>query len=219
MAASAVRDEYTVIVRGQAFPALVPKVLAQGTTQVSVMVAVCPAVTTADVGCEHGSSRLRPPSISITSGDRPETWYRPGGSGTENVPEDPTVTVTVWCPEAGGWAAAEAHPAASGVSRSPPSRQAEMQSGFMAPPHPVKCPLDASARAAVPGRVRPGRPAAARRARAAAGAGWRTWSCPDGWLPRWRHRGRPRPRPRWPGRGRCSCRPRWRPGHARPHRG
>src|ERR1700742_2549022 len=58
------------------------------------MVAVCPAVTTADVGGEHGSSRLCPPSISITSGDRPETWYRPGGSGTQNVPEDPTVTAT-----------------------------------------------------------------------------------------------------------------------------
>ena len=86
------------MVRGLTFPAPVPKVLPQGTTQVSVIVAVCPAVTTADVGCEHGSSRLRPPSISVTSGDRPETWYRPGGSGTENVPEDPTVTVTGWCP-------------------------------------------------------------------------------------------------------------------------
>src|SRR5689334_18000133 len=138
------------------------------------MVAVCPAVTTADVGCEHGSSRLRPPSISMTSDDRPETWYRPGGSGTENVPEDPTVTVTGWwpaevtvtvpdmarspgclppgpsgppsmtslpvrSPEAGGWAAAEAHPAASPVSRSPPSRQADALSDFIAPPHPVTC--------------------------------------------------------------------------------
>jgi hypothetical protein len=68
--------------------------------QVSVMVAVCPAVTTAGAGCEHGSSRRCPPSISMTSGDRPETWYRPGGSGTENVPEDPTVTVTGWRPPA-----------------------------------------------------------------------------------------------------------------------
>jgi hypothetical protein len=62
------------------------------------MVAVCPAVTTAELGCEHGTSRLCPPSISMTSGDRPETWYRPAGSGTENVPEDPTLTVIGWCP-------------------------------------------------------------------------------------------------------------------------
>src|ERR1043165_8249686 len=110
----------------------------------------------------------------MTSGDRPETWYRPGGSGTENVPEDPTATVTGWWPaevtvtvpdmarspgcwppgpsgppsmtslpvrwpEAGVWAAAEAHPAASPVSRTPASRQADMDSGFMAPPHPGKC--------------------------------------------------------------------------------
>ena len=64
------------------------------------MVAVCPAATTADVGDEHGSSRLCPPLTSMTSGDRPETWYLPGGNGTENSPEDPTLTVTAWCPAA-----------------------------------------------------------------------------------------------------------------------
>ena len=48
------------------------------------MVAVLPALTTTDAGREHGSSRLCPPSASMTSGDRPETWYRPGGIGTEN---------------------------------------------------------------------------------------------------------------------------------------
>src|SRR6516165_48419 len=68
--------------------------------QASVMVVLLPAVTTTDVGCEHGSSRLWPPSTSMMSGDRPETWYRPGGSGTENSPEDPTVTVTAWRPAA-----------------------------------------------------------------------------------------------------------------------
>src|SRR5690348_649204 len=150
------------------------------------MVAVCPAVTTADVGCEHGSSRLRPPSISMTSDDRPETWYRPGGSGTENVPEDPTMTMTGWrpaavkvtvpdmgrspgclppspsgppsitslplrCPEAGGCAAAEAHPAASPVSSTPLIRHTDIRSGFIAPPHPGKSSLDARARTAVPG--------------------------------------------------------------------
>jgi hypothetical protein len=59
-----------------------------------VTVAVVPALTTTDAGCEHGSSRLCPPLTSMMSGDRPETWYLPGGSGTENSPEDPTSTVT-----------------------------------------------------------------------------------------------------------------------------
>ena len=58
------------------------------------MVVVVPALTATDVGCEHGSSRLRPPSTSVIAGDRPEIWYRPGGSGTENTPEGPTLTVT-----------------------------------------------------------------------------------------------------------------------------
>jgi len=62
--------------------------------QASVRVAACPAVTTTGVGREHGRSRLCPPSTSMMSGDRPQTWYRPGGSDTENSPEDPTVTVT-----------------------------------------------------------------------------------------------------------------------------
>ena len=59
------------------------------------MVAVCPAVTTADAGCEHGSSRRCPPSISMMSGDRPETWYRPGGSGTENVVPSSALTLSL----------------------------------------------------------------------------------------------------------------------------
>jgi hypothetical protein len=144
--------------------------MVQGTMQASVMVPVFPALTTTDDGCEHGSSRLCPPSTSMMSGDRPETWYRPGGSGTENSPEDPTVTVTAWCPAlvkvtvpdmgrspgcvppgligppsmtsfparrplAGCTCPpAEAHPAASPVSSSPASAQAQIRSDFIAPP-------------------------------------------------------------------------------------
>jgi hypothetical protein len=72
----------------------------QGTMQASVIVAVCPAVTAADVGCEHGSTRVCPPSSSTTAGELAETWYRPGASGTEKAPEDPTLTVTGRCPAA-----------------------------------------------------------------------------------------------------------------------
>ncbi len=80
-------------------PAYLGRLLkAHGTMQVSVTVAVCPAVTVADVGSEHGSSLVFPPSTSMSSGERPETWYRPGGSGTEKVPDGPTVTETTWCP-------------------------------------------------------------------------------------------------------------------------
>jgi hypothetical protein len=68
--------------------------------QVSVMVVVLPAVTVADAGCEHGSSRVFPPSTSMMDGERPETWYRPGGSGTVKRPEDPVVTETGRCPAA-----------------------------------------------------------------------------------------------------------------------
>jgi hypothetical protein len=61
-------------------------------------VTVRSAVTVADSGWEHGGSCLLAPSTSMMSGDRPETWYRPGGSGAENVPEGPTWTATRECP-------------------------------------------------------------------------------------------------------------------------
>jgi hypothetical protein len=73
----------------------------QGTMQVSVMVAVCSAVMVTVRGCEHGSSRpgalpLPAGAVEASSmfGDRPETWYLPGGSQAENLPEAPTVIVT-----------------------------------------------------------------------------------------------------------------------------
>jgi hypothetical protein len=88
-----------------------PAGTAQGTMQVTAMVAVCRAVTVTDKGCEHGSSRsvpvTRPLSLttdplltSVMRGERPETWYLPGGNRTEKVPEDPTETVTRRCPVA-----------------------------------------------------------------------------------------------------------------------
>jgi hypothetical protein len=73
-----------------------------GTTQATVMVAVCPAAIFADKGCEHGSSCSLPPDPLLVSveGERPETWYVPGGSGTEKVPEVPTWTATCRWPAA-----------------------------------------------------------------------------------------------------------------------
>ncbi len=81
--------------------------MAQGTMQVTAMVAVCRAVTVTDKGCEHGSSRsvpvARPLSLitdplltSVMQGERPETWYLPGGNRTEGPrgphwDRDPTV--------------------------------------------------------------------------------------------------------------------------------
>ena len=58
--------------------------------QVRVIVAVWPAVTVAVAGDEHGGCPVLPP----------ETWYRPGGSGTEKDPEAPAVTETGRCPAA-----------------------------------------------------------------------------------------------------------------------
>jgi hypothetical protein len=59
---------------------------------VTVTLAVCPAVTFADKGCEHGSSSWFPldPLLVSMKGEPPETWYVPGDSRTENFPEDPT---------------------------------------------------------------------------------------------------------------------------------
>jgi len=72
--------------------------------QVTVMVAVCPAVIFADNGCEHGGSCSFPlaadPLLVSMLGERPETWYVPGGSHTEKVPEAPTWTLTPRCPAA-----------------------------------------------------------------------------------------------------------------------
>ncbi len=66
------------------------------------MVAVCPAVIFADEGCEHGSfcSLPRDPLLVSMKGERPETWYVPGGSRTEKVPEVPTWTATCRWPAA-----------------------------------------------------------------------------------------------------------------------
>ncbi len=68
--------------------------------QVTATTAVCRAVTVTDEGCEHGSSCSLPLLTSMMSGERPESWYRPGGSRTEKVPEGPTRTVTRRCPAA-----------------------------------------------------------------------------------------------------------------------
>jgi len=37
---------------------------------------------------------------SMIRGDRPETWYLPGGNCTENLPEGPARTLTRRCPAA-----------------------------------------------------------------------------------------------------------------------
>jgi hypothetical protein len=60
---------------------------------------VCPAVTIADKDGEHGSSCSFPPDPLLASmeGDRPETRYLPGGSRTENLPDELTWTSTRRC--------------------------------------------------------------------------------------------------------------------------
>jgi hypothetical protein len=75
----------------------------QGTMQVSLMAAVCPAAMVTARGCEHGSSRpgaLELPAWAVVacsiSGVRPETWYRPGDNHAENLPEFPTRMLTTW---------------------------------------------------------------------------------------------------------------------------
>jgi hypothetical protein len=64
-----------------------------------VTAAVRPAATIADKGGEHGGSCLFPLASPLVSmeGDRPETWYLPGGSPTENLPDEVTWTVTCRC--------------------------------------------------------------------------------------------------------------------------
>ena len=63
--------------------------------QTTAMVAVCRAVTVTDASCEQVCSRSRPESVTVMmSGERPATWYRPGGSQAENFPEAPTPTET-----------------------------------------------------------------------------------------------------------------------------
>src|SRR5262249_24929313 len=62
----------------------------------TAMVAVCRAVTVTDTGAaEQVCSRSRPESVTVMmSGERPVTWYWPGGSQAENLPEAPTPTET-----------------------------------------------------------------------------------------------------------------------------
>jgi hypothetical protein len=63
--------------------------------QVTAMVAVCPAVTVTEVGCEHGSSCHFPDPLPVSmSGERPDTWYRPGGNQAEKAPEDSAWALT-----------------------------------------------------------------------------------------------------------------------------
>jgi hypothetical protein len=69
--------------------------------QTTAMVGVCRAVTLTDTGAEQVCSRSRPESVTVMmSGERPVTWYRPGGSQAENLPEAPTPTETGRCPGA-----------------------------------------------------------------------------------------------------------------------
>ena len=68
----------------------------QGTIQVIVTAEVCPAATVADTGGEHGSFPPDPLLVP-TAGDQPSTWYLPGGSRTENLPDEVTWTLTRRC--------------------------------------------------------------------------------------------------------------------------
>ena len=64
--------------------------------QVTMTATVCPAATVADSGGEHGSSPPDPLLVPMT-GDQPATRYLPGGSRTENLPDEVTWTVTCGC--------------------------------------------------------------------------------------------------------------------------
>jgi hypothetical protein len=68
----------------------------QGTIQVIVTAEVRPAATVADWDGEHGSFPPDPLLVPM-AGDRPATWYLPGGSRTENLPDEVTWTVTGRC--------------------------------------------------------------------------------------------------------------------------
>jgi hypothetical protein len=63
------------------------------------MAAARRALTVTDDGCEQVCSRCLPESVTVSmSGERPATWYRPGGSQAENFPDAPTPTRTGRCP-------------------------------------------------------------------------------------------------------------------------
>ena len=69
--------------------------------QMTEMAAACRALTVTDNGCEQVCSRSLPESVTVsTSGERPATRYRPGGSDAENLPDAPTPTWTGRCPAA-----------------------------------------------------------------------------------------------------------------------
>jgi hypothetical protein len=59
--------------------------------QTTEMAAACRPLTVTDNGCEQVCSRYLPESVTVSmSGERPGTWYRPGGSQAENFPDAPT---------------------------------------------------------------------------------------------------------------------------------
>jgi len=69
--------------------------------QTTEMAAACLPLTVTDNGCEQVCSRYLPESVTVSmSGERPATWYRPGGSQAENFPDAPTPTWTGRCPVA-----------------------------------------------------------------------------------------------------------------------
>src|SRR5260370_33608722 len=92
--------------------------------QVSVMVTVCPAVTVADAGDEHGDSLVIPPSTS-----------------TPSMTHFPAT-----CPVVGSVANAAPHPATTSVA----SMHADVRGLCMFPPHPGNRPFDPAARFEVP---------------------------------------------------------------------
>src|SRR5580692_4760457 len=69
--------------------------------QTTEMAAAGRALTVTDNGCEQVCSRYLPEPVTVsTFGERPATWYRPGGSQAENFPDAPTPTWTGRCPAA-----------------------------------------------------------------------------------------------------------------------
>src|SRR5580700_5404071 len=103
--------------------------------QTTEMAAACRALTVTDNGCEQVCSRYLPESVTVSmSGERPATWYRPGGSQTENFPDVPTPTWTGRCPAA-------VNVTVPGIGRSPGC----CPPGPIGPPSmsslPVTCPV------------------------------------------------------------------------------
>src|ERR1700732_5472335 len=69
--------------------------------QTTEMVVACRALTVTDDRSPQVCSRYLPDPVTVSmSGERPATWYRPGGSQAENFPDAPTPTWTGRCPAA-----------------------------------------------------------------------------------------------------------------------